>query len=93
MVGDSTGAAADLIVDFTAGVDVIDLSGVDANAGLAGDQAFVFVAGALSAGQARLTYDPGTNRTLFEGDVNGDGVADLVILINGNVGTGDGFVL
>ena len=93
LASDSTNAAADLIADFAKGFDLIDLSQVDANIGVAGDQAFVFVTGALSAGRARLTYDAASNRTLFEGDVTGDGMADLVFLINGNVSAGDGFVL
>ena len=91
---DSTNAAADLIADFTAGQDVIDVSQVDANAGAAGDQAFVWVTGAFTAaGQARLTYVAAQNRTFFEADVNGDGVADLAFSITGQVGQGDGFVL
>lgn len=91
---DSTAAATDLIADFQRGVDVIDLSRVDANSTSAGDQAFVFVSTFSNvAGQARLTFDSATNRTTFSGDVNGDGVADLVIVMVGQVGTGDGFIL
>ena len=53
-----------------------------------------FSTGAFTAaGQARLTYNFQTFQTLFEGDVDGDGTADIVILINFFIGTGDGFVL
>ena len=91
---DSTNAAGDLIVDFTAGSDVIDLSQVDANANLGGDQAFVFVSAFTGvAGQALLTYDAASNRSFFSGDVNGDGMADLVIAINGQIGQTGNFLL
>ncbi len=92
-LSDSTSASSDLILDFNALQDLIDVSAIDANAGVAGDQAFVFVTGTLAAGQARLTYDAGSNRTLFEGDVNGDGLADIAFLINGNVNGASGWVL
>ncbi len=90
---DSTNAAPDFVVDFTPGADVVDLSPVDANAALAGDQAFVLVAAFTGvAGQARLAFDAALNRSILLGDVNGDGVADLAIAIAGPVGAGD-FVL
>ena len=50
-------------------------------------------AGALAAGQARLTYDPVSDRTLFEGEVDGAGGPDLVFLIAGDATSGAGFVL
>ncbi len=90
---ESTNAGFDQITDFVAGVDLIDLSAIDADSGLSGDQAFVFVTGALTAGKARLIWDAANNRTVFEGDVNGDGVPDVVFTINGQVAAGDGFVL
>ncbi len=88
------GDGGDLIIDFERGVDVIDLAGVDANSALSGDQAFVF-AGALGgvAGQATLTFDAATGRTVFRGDVNGDGLPDVGLSLLGQVGVGDGWVL
>lgn len=70
-VADSAKGAADSIQDFVTGVDLIDLRGIDANTGVAGDQAFVFG----SSGAATLWLASGT----LYGDVNGDGVADLAI--------------
>ena len=72
------GGARDLIKDFTAGADIIDLGGIDANMGLAGDQAFSFIGNAAfsrTAGelQARAL---GAN-TLVSGDVDGNGRADF----------------
>ena len=75
---------ADQIVDFVSGVDRIDLSGIDANAGVAGDQAFSWLgAGAFSnqAGQLRAQTIGG--QTHIFGDVNGDGLADLHIVAGG----------
>ncbi|HEY8356684.1 MAG TPA: calcium-binding protein, partial [Ramlibacter sp.] len=56
-VADSTGAAFDGIGDFVRGTDRIDLSRLDANAGLAGRQDFSFIGssafGANATGQLR----------------------------------------
>jgi Ca2+-binding RTX toxin-like protein len=92
---DSTLAAPDLITDFNrADGDYIDLSRIDANSALAGDQAFSFVtAFSKLAGQATLAYDATTNTTTFSGDVNGDGVADFVLQISGKQDVGIGWML
>ena len=74
----------DHILDFAAGTDKIELTRVDANTFVAGDQAFSWIganaftgSGAASAGQLRA-YQNGNN-WFVEGDTNGDGAADLVI--------------
>jgi Ca2+-binding RTX toxin-like protein len=92
---DSTSAATDKITDFSwAQGDYIELSRIDANTSLAGDQAFSFV-NSLSkqAGQATLTYDAASNTTTFSGDVDGDGVADFVLQVSGQQDTSNGWVL
>lgn len=67
----------DVIVDFATG-DKIDLSKIDANSGLAGDQAFVFLgATAFTNVAGQLRYDGG----LLSGDVNGDGLADFTVVL------------
>ena len=78
-VADSTAAASDLLKSVSASY-LIDLSQIDANTGMANDQAFTLV-GALTgaAGQLALRYDSVTDTTFIEGDVDGDGAADLVI--------------
>jgi hypothetical protein len=45
------------------------------------------------AGQATLLYDAATNTTTFSADADGDGVADFVLLLTGNVGTSAGWAL
>ena len=75
------GAKADLITDFSSG-DLIDLSGIDADAGTAGNQAFQKVAAFTgAAAELVLTYDAGSNQTLLALDVDGDGVSDLELLM------------
>ncbi|MEE3100912.1 MAG: M10 family metallopeptidase C-terminal domain-containing protein, partial [Pseudomonadota bacterium] len=83
--------AGDRIVDFGRGADLIDLSGIDADAIARGDQAFTFIgAGDFSetAGELRQIDN------LVQGDVNGDGEADFELrLLNGALLTSDDFVL
>ncbi len=83
-------ATRDVIKDFGHGVDKIDLKTIDANAKLAGDQAFKFIGAAAFhkvAGGLHLvqTDAAGTahDTTIVLGDVNGDGVADFSIELSG----------
>ena len=84
-IGHSGPGAADRILDFGAG-DIIDLSGIDADAGLAGDQAFSLV-GAFSnrAGQAVLSFDAASNTSALNLDLDGDGRSDFTLLFDGQV--------
>ena len=88
-------ATRDIIRDFATGTDHIELSNLDADTGLAGDQAFSFIGdSAFSgvAGELRAEFD-GTN-TLISADVNGDAAADFQILLTGGVAlTGGDFIL
>ena len=77
----------DTITDFRSG-DKIDLFFVDANTtgGSPGDQAFNFIgSGGFTghAGELRAFEDNAHPGNWFvEGDVNGDGVADIVIAVH-----------
>jgi Ca2+-binding RTX toxin-like protein len=79
----STAAAMDSILDFTAG-DRINLIAIDADGNAAnGNSAFSFIgASAFThvAGQLRA-YQSAGGGWFVEGDVNGDGAADLVISV------------
>lgn len=80
-VSDSLVSRPDKIIDFKHG-DMIDLSAIDANTSVTGNQAFNFIgASAFSdhAGQLRAISDSAGYH--IYGDVNGDGVADFQILI------------
>jgi hypothetical protein len=77
---ESTTGSMDHILDFAAGIDKIDLSRIDADSNMAGDQSFTFIgsnAFSGTAGQLRAYQDGGS--WFVEGDTNGDNVADLVI--------------
>ncbi len=78
-----TGATTDRVLDFTAAQgDRIDLSAIDANVNVAGDQAFSFIGSAAlsgTAGELRVQAS-GTNQLVY-GDVNGDGIADFLIVV------------
>ncbi|WP_343714237.1 calcium-binding protein [Inquilinus sp.] len=80
----AVGANADRITDFShAQRDRIDLSAIDANTGLAGNQAFTFIVGAFTHVAGQLHAVASGTDTLVEGDVNGDGAADFQIKLSG----------
>lgn len=79
------GADADRIADFEWAYDSVDLRGIDADPGTAGDQAFSFIgtsAFSSVAGQVRYAFD-GTD-TWIQGDIDGDAVADFEIVLTGS---------
>jgi Ca2+-binding RTX toxin-like protein len=94
---ESTASAMDHILDFENRQDLIKLDAIDANSLAAGDQAFTFVgsnAFSHTAGELRA-YQSGSS-WFVEGDVDGDGNADLVIQVDvfkGNVMAANDFVL
>jgi Ca2+-binding RTX toxin-like protein len=88
----STVSARDIITDFQAGLDKIDLSGIDANTtkGAGGNQAFVFLstAGAsfTAAGQLSYRYEfvGGTEYTIVNGNVDANLGSDFQIALLGH---------
>ncbi len=93
-LSDSSSIARDQVTDFETGQDLIDLHLIDANSDIAGDQAFVFI-GSLeffAKSQLRLTTDGAD--TIVQADRDGDGVADLEILLSDAIGlSGADFIL
>ncbi|OWJ65051.1 calcium-binding protein [Inquilinus limosus] len=86
--GDSVvGANADRIIDFShAQGDRIDLSGIDANTGASGDQAFTFIGNGLFTNHAgELRFAANNGQTTIAGDINGDGVSDFHIVLTGAI--------
>jgi len=80
----------DVITDFTHGVDKINLSAIDANLAMAGNQAFTWRGtGNFSRHSGELIerlYNPaGTvnDKTIIYGDINGDARADFQIELSG----------
>ena len=65
--------------------DDIDLAGIDAKAGVAGNQAFKFIGAAKfhhKAGELQVKYNDATDIAIVSGDVNGDGKADFQIEVH-----------
>jgi hypothetical protein len=85
--GDSgVGAARDVIVSF-GGLDVIDLSAVDAKAGVTGDHAFTWIGNAAFTGAGQLRYAVAGADKIIQGSTDGDAAAELEILLLGYAGT------
>ncbi|WP_449219877.1 hypothetical protein [Tistrella mobilis] len=90
--------ARDVILDFSrAEGDRIDLSQIDAQTGLAGNQAFSFIGAAWfdgTAGALRAAQIGNTGATLIQGDIDGDKIADFEIEVYGiGAATAADFVL
>ncbi|KQM93102.1 hypothetical protein ASE70_14625 [Sphingomonas sp. Leaf22] len=77
---ESKGSTMDRILDFTRGDDVIDLSALDANTKMSGNQAMTFIGTAEFGRKAgQLRYEVIDDYTQVEVDLNGDGKADFGI--------------
>ncbi len=92
------GLEADQITDFVAGQDKLGFALIDTDPVTPGDQGFAFIGtGAFSAtGAAEIRYGNSGGDILVQADVNGDGVVDMEIILQGIAGqtlTGGDFVL
>jgi Ca2+-binding RTX toxin-like protein len=84
--GDSgIGVGADKITDFTIGQDKLNFKDIDADAVTAGDQAFAFLGNAAfsSPGTGQIRYQDSGADLLVQVDVNGDGTADMEVILQG----------
>ncbi|MGZ8329168.1 MAG: M10 family metallopeptidase C-terminal domain-containing protein, partial [Allosphingosinicella sp.] len=83
-VAESNSVERDGIQDFNSG-DLIDLSRIDANTLLAGNQAFNFIGGAAfsnTAGELRFeNISLGGPIWLVQGDTDGNGVSDFEVVL------------
>lgn len=87
--GDSgLGAAADRITDYAIGSDRLNFALLDTNPGLAGVQGFAFVGNAAfsGGGAASIRYTNSGADLLVQADINGDGIADMEIILQGLTG-------
>jgi hypothetical protein len=89
-----TAVNADRIYGLSSG-DVIDLSAIDADTTAPENQSFILQSAFTGVPrQLVLTYQSASDRTLLRGDVNGDGIADISIILEGGDFRGfTGFVL
>lgn len=77
-------AGSDVICDFTPGSDKIDLSNIDAIAASDFRDAFTFIANtAFSNTAGELRYENIAGGVLISGDIDGDGIADFYITVDG----------
>lgn len=85
---DSTLGASDRILDFTNGSDRLDFRALDADPVAAGRQTISFVGTAAFAanGTAQARYADSGSDTLVQIDLNGDGAADMQIVLVGHAG-------
>jgi Ca2+-binding RTX toxin-like protein len=76
---------ADVILDFSRiDGDKVSLRAVDANTGLTGDQNFSFIGtSAFHKVAGELRFEVAGGVTKVYGDVNGDGLADFTLQVNG----------
>jgi serralysin len=80
-LAESNPASRVTIQDFVSGTDKVYLRSIDADANVAGDQAFVFIgASAFSHHDGELCFAAG----ILSGAVNGDGVADFQVKVLGS---------
>ncbi len=83
----------DIITDFLSGSDVIDLSGIDANGGAAGNGSFTFIgtaafsSGATGVGQLNYGYETigGTEYTVLRGNTNNNAAAEFELALQGHI--------
>ncbi|HEY0012431.1 MAG TPA: M10 family metallopeptidase C-terminal domain-containing protein [Allosphingosinicella sp.] len=94
---ESTPDAPDTILAFLSGTDKVDLGRIDTDAEAEGDQAFRFIGEEAFSGRGaelRLTYNAQMARWEAQGDLDGDGAADLLILFaETELVTGSDFLL
>jgi serralysin len=84
------GAQADIVTDFARGADRIDLAQIDAILGGSNNDSFSFIGtSAFSQVAGQLRYQVEGNSVRIQGDVDGNGVADMEIVLN-NVTSLDG---
>ena len=79
------GNSRDHITDFTHTQDLIDVSGIDANSTIAGNQRFHFIGADPFSGTAGdlRAHATAAGDNIVAGDVNGDGHADFQIQVLG----------
>lgn len=77
-------STADTIAEFTlSDQDRIDLSAIDANDSVSGDQAFTFLGSSTTGGANAVWYTVSGGNTFVFASTNGDAVAELTIRLNG----------
>jgi Ca2+-binding RTX toxin-like protein len=79
----STPALRDFILDFQKGFDIFDVSGVDAIAALANNQAFDWIGSAGFTAAGQLHYTTAGGNTIISGSTDADAEAEFQFVIRG----------
>jgi hypothetical protein len=77
------GAGRDVITDFAPGIDRIDLMGIDADASVAGNQAFRWVGKAALTGPGEVGYFTSGGNTIVRMSTDADAAAEAEIQLTG----------
>jgi hypothetical protein len=86
----TTAGTRDTITDFQVGIDIIDVSAIDANTGVGGNQAFTFIGTAAFSALGQVRYTPG----VLQFNSTGNNNPDMTIALTGNpVITAASFIL
>jgi Ca2+-binding RTX toxin-like protein len=90
-----SGAGRDTIFDFsTKQKDKIDLSAIDANITMSGNQIYSFIGTNAFGGKAgELRYEKAKSDTYIHGDVNGDKVPDFTIHLDDRLSLSKGYFI
>jgi serralysin len=82
------GAAADRITDFQIGTDKLAFAAIDTDPLTPGDQAFAFIGTTAfhASGAAEMRYMTSGANLLLQADLNGDGIADMEVVLAGLAG-------
>ena len=80
---DSFGTNHDVILDFLRNTDTVDLSKIDANAILDGDQAFEFAGSSIFTGVGQIIFAKVDGYTIIAGNTDADNLAEFEIWISG----------
>lgn len=78
-------ANRDVITDFAHGSDKIDLSGIDANATIAGNQSFTWLADAPLTGAGQLNFVVSGGNIIVQASTDADAAPELQIRLTGIV--------
>ncbi len=78
----AVGSSRDVVSQFTRGIDDVDLSAIDANIHMSGNQAFSFAGATAKAYSVWSSVVDGNQ--MVRADINGDRVADMEIRVDGS---------
>jgi Ca2+-binding RTX toxin-like protein len=82
---DSAPCLADVITDLLEGTDKIDLSAIDSNSAVSGNQAFLYCGENQNVVAHSVTWfqDQASGNTVIQADLNGNNIADMQIVLTG----------